>query len=73
MAHGSYQTAFNAYMSIEHNAGFSIRSPFFKISNKFFTLGTLGYGVPPNVIISHNKIPYDHLQTKYKIINLKKV
>ena len=59
----------STYISIEQHGGFSIRWPFLNNWNNFSTLGTEGYGVPPKVIISHNKIPYDHLLFK-KIIDL---
>ena len=60
-----YQTFTNKtedYISREQQGGFSIRWPLRSSWNSFSTLGTDGYGVPPKVMISHSRMPYDHLQ-----------
>lgn len=55
------------YISREQQGGFSIRCPLRSSWNSFSTLGTDGYGVPPKVMISHSRMPYDHLQQTHSI------
>jgi len=65
-----YQTFTNKtedYISREQQGGFSIRWPLRSSWNSFSTLGTDGYGVPPKVMISHSRMPYDHLQQTHNI------
>ena len=47
------------YTSREQLTGFSIRWPSLRSWNNLSMLGTDGYGVPPSVMISHNRIPKD--------------
>lgn len=57
---------------MEQHGGFSIRWPVLSNWNNFSTDGTDGYGVPPSVMISHNRIPYDHLKhydDRLKLVN----
>lgn len=51
------------YMSGEQFSGLSIRYPSLRRRNKS-SFGIPGYGLPPNVTISHNTIPKDHLLGK---------
>lgn len=55
---------------MEQHGGFSILCPLLSSWKSFSTLGTLGYGVPPRVMISHKRTPYDQLLTKsqYSVI-----
>lgn len=52
-------------MSGEQFSGLSIRYPSLRRRNKS-SFGIPGYGLPPNVTISHNTIPKDQLLAKRK-------
>jgi hypothetical protein len=55
------------YISSEQLDGLSIRCPLRSSWDSFSTLGTDGYGVHPKVMISHSRMPYDHLQQTHNI------
>lgn len=52
-------------MSGEQFSGLSIRYPSLRRRNKS-SFGIPGYGLPPNVTISHSTIPKDQLLAKRK-------